>query len=307
MHYTIGTTNLDAKDVVAGSVGSVERLALDVVAPPTVVGSVGTKVEGAGSDVVSALAVGVVVSAGLHNVDLTRAGPLAVHIVFGQHPDCRPQPVTGRELSLDLDTSVFDGGTKLGVDATRLDRVDNCTVGGVGGYNTVRPLGASATLATEVKHVVIVDQAVVLQSGLDDENAILDEDIFVSVGGLIELTVAEEFVSLEDMTLPVSNLPVATDFDLLGPDVTVPRREVVSVNRAVLVDCDTANAIPDEDTSDDETEDKTCDRDDSDPLLSWILPVKPRLLDLTLLHSSGAEVVSVVRTAIARAGTVSRS
>ena len=167
-----------------------ESLALDVVSPPTVIGSVGTKVKSARGDIVSTLGVSVVVSTRLHDVNFTRAGPFAIDVVLGQHPNSRPQPVTSRKLGLNLNTAVFDGGTKLGVDAAGLNRIDDCAVGGVGGCDTVGPLRAGATVATQIKDVVVVNQAFILKSWLDDEDAILEENVLVSVGGLLKLAVA---------------------------------------------------------------------------------------------------------------------
>ena len=85
---------LDAESVEARAVRGVQGLALDVRAPPCIIGGVGAPVQGAADDVIAALLVGVVVPSGLGDVDLATLGPLPIHGIFGQHPDGGPEPVT---------------------------------------------------------------------------------------------------------------------------------------------------------------------------------------------------------------------
>lgn len=113
-----GRTNLKTEGVVAVGVRGVESLAFDVVAPPTIIVGVWTKVQSAGGNIVTALSVGVIVAARFHNVNFTRARPVTVDAVLGQHPDGGPKPVTSRQLGLDLDAAILDGGTKFCVDTT---------------------------------------------------------------------------------------------------------------------------------------------------------------------------------------------
>jgi len=68
---------------------------LHICAPPGVVGGVGPPVESGGDDVVPALRIRMVVSAGLHDINLSGQGPGTVCSVDGQHPDGGPQPVAG--------------------------------------------------------------------------------------------------------------------------------------------------------------------------------------------------------------------
>jgi hypothetical protein len=180
---------LDTEGVVTSGVGRVQGLALDVVTPPAIVAGVRAEVQSTGCDVVSALCIGVVISARLHDVDLTGSRPVAINVVLGQHPNRGPEPVALGKLSLHLNAAVLDRSTELGVDATGLDRVDDCTIGGVGDGDTVGELSTSAAAATQIDDVVIVDQALILKSRLDNKNAILEEDVLVSVGGLLKLPV----------------------------------------------------------------------------------------------------------------------
>lgn len=80
--------------------------------------------------------------------------------------------------------------TKLGVDATRLDRVDDGAVCCVSRGNAVSPLGTCAALTAKVNDVVGVDKVLVLESGLNGKHTILDEDVLIAVGGLFELAIA---------------------------------------------------------------------------------------------------------------------
>jgi hypothetical protein len=100
-------TYLDTERVVVGRVGRVQRLALDVVAPPAVVVGVGAKVQRARDNVAAALLISGSVTARLRDVDLTGARPWAVCVVLGQHPNSGPQPVTRRQLGDDLDSAVL--------------------------------------------------------------------------------------------------------------------------------------------------------------------------------------------------------
>lgn len=122
---------LETKHMRGCGIGSMQRLALDVRAPPSVVGGVRTPVQRRGDDVVSTLRIGVVISSRLDDVDFARCGPRAVRVGDGQHPDGGPEPVAGGELGGDFDAAVADGGALLGVDASGLDGLDDRAVGGV--------------------------------------------------------------------------------------------------------------------------------------------------------------------------------
>ncbi len=175
-----------------------QGLALDVGAPPGVVGRVGPPVEGGRDDVVAALRVGVVVAAGLDDVDLARLGPGPVGRVDGHHPDGGPEPVTDGELGGDLDAAVLDGRAEAGVEAAGQDGRhdggvaigDVCVGDAVGGRG-----GGAGAVFEEVDLGVLLHERVVLRGGFDDEVAVLDEDVLVAARGLFELAVAVEVVS----------------------------------------------------------------------------------------------------------------
>ncbi|MNE83846.1 hypothetical protein D3C80_1806980 [compost metagenome] len=52
----------------------------------------------------------------LHNINFTGSGPVAILIVFRQHPDGRPQAFTGRCFCPDLKLAVFLAEQPLGLD-----------------------------------------------------------------------------------------------------------------------------------------------------------------------------------------------
>ena len=123
---------LQAEGVEGACVRRVQRLPLDVGAPPRVHGRRGAPVQRAADDVVAALGVGPVVAARLRHVDLAGRGPGPVGGVHGEQPDRGPEPVALGELGGDFDAAEFDGGAAAGVDAAGLDRVDDSAVCGVG-------------------------------------------------------------------------------------------------------------------------------------------------------------------------------
>ena len=104
--------------VFLSSVSGVKSGSLHVRAPPCIVCRVRTPVESRRDYIVSTLLVGVVVPAGLANIDLTRLRPWSIGVVHWQHPNCGPQPVTRRKLGGDLDTAVLDGSSFQGIDSS---------------------------------------------------------------------------------------------------------------------------------------------------------------------------------------------
>ena len=172
-----------------------------------------------------------VVPTRLDNVNLPTLWPLTIRIVDGQKPDSGPQPVTTGQLGFDLDTAILDYRTSFRVDAAALDRIDNCIVCCIGADDTIRPEGGGAGAGVgQVDDAVVLDEVFVLERRLDVEHAVLNEDILVGGGGFLELAVAE-----------------ATHFGSFGPDFVIEAvGEVVRVDRAVRVDDDRLQAIPDE-------------------------------------------------------------
>lgn len=185
------TTYLDAKGVEPRVERRVRRLALDVVAPPSIILLVRPKVQRAADDVVAALAVREVVAAGLHDVELAGPRPRPVHAVRGQHPDGGPQPVALGQLGLDLDAAVRDGRATACVEARGFDRVHDGAVGRVGGCHAVLPARAGAAVAAEVDYgAVVVDEVSVLEGGLDGEDVVFDVGVCVVGCCLLELAVS---------------------------------------------------------------------------------------------------------------------
>ena len=104
-----------------------------------------------------------IVSVGLHDVDLTGLRPVTICGVRGKHPDSRPEPVTLWDLGCDFDAAVLDSGALVGIDAAGFDGWDDRAIGGVGGSKAVRPdwRGADA-IGSEVNDVVFGDKLRVL-------------------------------------------------------------------------------------------------------------------------------------------------
>lgn len=73
-----------------------------------------TPVESRSESVDTAVRVRFVVTSRLHNVDFTRGRPLTVLVVFGEHPNCRPEPVSSWKLGAHLNSPVFEGETVHG-------------------------------------------------------------------------------------------------------------------------------------------------------------------------------------------------
>lgn len=169
----------------------VQGLALDVGSPEGVRRGRRTPVQGGGDDVVAALRVGVVVSTGLGQVDLSRLGPFAVGAVDGHHPNGGPQPVAFRHAGRDFDAAVFDGGSEPGIEAGGKDGGHDGGVagGGVGGcYAVVEEGGGAFARGEEVDLGVGEEELVVLEGCFDDELAVFDVGVFF--GGLLEFAVA---------------------------------------------------------------------------------------------------------------------
>lgn len=183
-------TYLEAEGVELVGVGCVQGGTLLDVAPPAVGVGIWAKVQRAVDNVVAPRRVREVVAARGCDVDFARPRPLAVDLVDGQHPDGGPQPVARRQLGDDFDPPVLDVGAALGVDARRLDGLDDGAVGRVGRVHAVAPVGASAALVAQIEDDVVFHEVFVLERGSDEEGSILYPDVFVSVGSLLELAVS---------------------------------------------------------------------------------------------------------------------
>lgn len=137
------------------------------------------------------MSIGVVISSRLDNVDLARSRPGPIHIVHRQHPDGRPKPVTLWQLGCDLNPTVFDGCTFLGIDTAGFGRLDNGTVGNVRGRDAISDYGrGTGSISRQVDDSVCFDKCSILQGWLDDKLSILDVYVLVCGCGLLELSVA---------------------------------------------------------------------------------------------------------------------
>ena len=126
-------TPLQAIGVGTGGPGGMESFLLLAGAPISVVFLIGTPVESAGDNVVSAGRIAVVVASRFGDIDFARCGPSPECVVDGQHPNGGPEPVALWHGGYDFDPTVLDGCTFDGVDAAGFDGRNNGTVGDVGG------------------------------------------------------------------------------------------------------------------------------------------------------------------------------
>lgn len=106
-------------------------------------------------------AIGVVfraVSSAFRDVDFAAHRPAAIDIVFGHHPDGRPEPVTLRHLCNDLDLAVLDAPLALRGHASTTNRIDNVTRGLVTIDGTHRIVWGSAGLVCrQIESVTVID------------------------------------------------------------------------------------------------------------------------------------------------------
>jgi len=234
---------LETKLVVLLCERAVQGGPLGVGAPPGVVGRVRTPMQGTAHDVVAALGVVVVVSARLHDVDLSGLRPGAIRVVDGQHPDCGPEPVAVRNHGFDFDTAIFDRTLLLQVEAAGFNGLHDGAVGDVCGSDTVGPnVTAADALFEKVDDRIMSDERLVLEGGFDDHHAIFYEDVLIGHGGLLELAVAE-----------------TAHFGFFGPVGLIEAfGEIGAVDGAVLVVHDCLETVVDEVSGEEETD---CDAD----------------------------------------------
>ena len=179
------------KGVFAGSIGGVESLSLVVCAPPCVVSCVWSPVKSGRHNVVSSLCIGVVVPARFNNIDFSGQGPRTVGVVDGQHPNRWPQPISYWHLCSNLDTSVFDRSSSFGVDTSRFHRLYDFVGSQIRDGNAVgEDIRGTGSVSCQVDHTVGIDEGSILQGWLDDEFAILNENVRVVECRLLEFSIA---------------------------------------------------------------------------------------------------------------------
>ena len=208
-------------------VSGVKSSSLDVGSPPGIVGKIWSPMKSRGNDVVTTLLVCVVVTARFHDINLSRQWPWSVSVLDRQHPDGRPQPITGWHLCSYLDTTILYLCSLLGVDTAGFDGWDDLARGQVGLSDAVLDSHrGTKSIGGQVDDVVRVDEGSLLESWLDDQLAILDEDVLVGRGGLLELSVTVEKAmistrSSNDYKRNQSHSPETTNFSFLGPNIGV--------------------------------------------------------------------------------------
>jgi len=85
----------------------------------------GSPMQSGGELVVATSSARGVVTARLHDVDLTGCGPSAISLILGKHPNSGPEEVTLRKLCFDFDLSVLEVELAGGSDTSGLDWVDH--------------------------------------------------------------------------------------------------------------------------------------------------------------------------------------
>ena len=179
----------------------------------------GSPVEGGGELVVAAGLARGVVTARLHNVDLTGRGPSTVSLVLWEHPDGGPQEISLRKLSLDLNLSVLEGELADGADAGGLNWVDHVAGGGRVALTAVEGVGGAdgGRAATPDVDVTVVEgviaEVVNGESWLEEKDAVLNERVGPVVGVPLELPVAA--TAHGDLVLPIVEVKLV---ELVLPD-----------------------------------------------------------------------------------------
>jgi len=243
-----------SEGVFAESICGVESLSLVVCTPPCVVGCVWTPVKSGRHNVVSSLGIRVVVSTGFSNIDFSRQGPSTVGVVDRQHPDRWPQPISYWHLCSDLDTSVFDRSSSLGVDTSGLHRLYDFVGSKIRDGNAVcEDFRGTGSIGCQIDHTVGVDESSILQGRPDDEFAVLNENVRVVECGLLEFSIAVKSQNRVGMG-EISVLPKSTNFSFLRPDcrIQISRGEIISEDWAVLVMHHRLQTIVNQETSNSE-------------------------------------------------------
>ena len=182
-------------------------------------------------NVATTFAVLAAVATRLHNVDLATPWPVAVDVVLGHHPDRRPEPISLRKFSNNLDLTITDAFLALGAETGRANGRNHVALLRVGaneaGGVLIACAGAVATCTlVQVESVVGVhlvgsDIGGLSGEGRYDVKAIgIDVAVLFVGGGPVEGVVAETI-----------------DLDFMSPNVSVECFEVVLVDKAKLECC----------------------------------------------------------------------
>lgn len=256
---------------------------------------------------------------GATHVDLSADGPGAVVVLGGQHPDRRPDPVSGRHLGLEFNLSVPDVVAELGGESGALDGRDDDTLGRVGGDDAVGSSfvgGRARSVGRQVERPaveeVLTSDDILSQGGNDVERVVGNEGVGVRVGGPLKLAVPIErrgcgghvssLLDLVDsqgthskppnstclcqvLVSRVSKLSSTTrqSFPGLGtrryPSQQTSREQA---DQFQILDNESGKAEERTKSSESQTKDERPDDDPSSPSLSGIGLLEPGLVDLAL-------------------------
>lgn len=96
-----------------------------------------------------------------------------------------------------LDFTELDVGTFAGVDAARFHGVDDGSISLVCLCHTVAPASAcTGAIVEQVQYMWRTNEISILKRRLDHKHAILDENVLICCGGLLELTIARDLISI---------------------------------------------------------------------------------------------------------------
>lgn len=83
------------------------------------------------------------VSTAFHDVDFTTCRPFSIVVGFGEHPNCRPEPVTFGKLCSDFDLSVLDVEGLDGSETSTLDWVKVVSSSTTGSFATIEGVSSA--------------------------------------------------------------------------------------------------------------------------------------------------------------------
>lgn len=126
-------------------------------------------------------------SARFNNIDLSRHGPGAIRIVLGEHPDSRPDHITSRKLSYNLNTAILESKALSSAETGAHDGVDVVSTGSSVALTAPEGVGSAKICwcsspdgIISCHHGLFTD-GVGCQSGLEVKNAVVDKGVLTMV------------------------------------------------------------------------------------------------------------------------------